>query len=136
MLRTFKRKKIRNRSELAAGEIAGQLFDAGDNCAQAVLQATCPEVTSDLVKMAAAFGGGIGNSKCLCGAVSGGVMALGLQDNGARSGEVVSDFRKRNRTTCCKALSAPFTWLSKEHSANCRRLTIETAEHIARILNE
>ena len=136
MLRTFKRKKILNRSELATGEIAGKLFDAGDNCAQAVLQATNPEVTSDLVKMAAVFGGGIGNSKCLCGAVAGGVMALGLQGKGDRSGEVISGFRERNRTTCCKALSAPFTWLSNEHTGNCRRLTVETAEHIARILND
>lgn len=136
MIQAFKRKRILTRTELAAGEIAGQLFDAGDNCAQAVLQATCPEVGSDLVKIAAAFGGGIGDSKCLCGAVSGGVMALGLQGKGHRSAEVVAGFRERNRTTCCKALSAPFTWLSKEHTNNCRKLTVETAEHIARILNE
>lgn len=136
MLRAFKRKKILKRSELAAAEIAGQLFDAGDNCAQAVLQATCPEVSSDLVKMASAFGSGIGESKCLCGAVSGGVMSLGLQGKGDRSGEVVSGFRERNRTTCCKALSAPYSWLSKEHMANCRHLTVETAKHIAAILDE
>ena len=63
-------------------------------------------------------------------------MALGLQGKGAQSAEVVLGFRQRNRTTCCKALSASNLWLSKDHISNCRRLTVETAEHIARILND
>ncbi|WP_245547365.1 C-GCAxxG-C-C family protein [Halobacteroides halobius] len=32
----------------------------------------------EMVKLASGFSIGIGKSKCLCGAVSGGVMALGL----------------------------------------------------------
>jgi len=134
MFRRFRRKKILADSVTSAGEKAGRLFDAGYNCTQSVLQATCPQVGEDLVKMAAAFGGGIGDSKCLCGAVTGGVMALGLQEKGAISGELVTAFRSRNRTTCCKALSAPYVWLSREHLANCRRLTVETAEEVARLL--
>jgi len=134
MFRRFRRKKILADSVASAGEKAGKLFDAGYNCTQSVLQATCPQAGDDLVKMADAFGGGIGDSKCLCGAVTGGVMALGLQGKGAVSGELVAAFRTRNRTTCCKALSAPYTWLSREHLANCRRLTVETAEEVARLL--
>jgi C_GCAxxG_C_C family probable redox protein len=134
MLRKFRRYNIVQQSDFSAEEKAGQLFDNGYNCAQSVLQATCPKAGVDLNNIAAAFGGGIGNSKCLCGAISGGVMALGLRGKGKRSDEVVIGFKARNRTTCCKALSAPFVWLSKEHSDNCRRLTVETAEHIARII--
>ena len=135
MLRMLRRSNIIQKTDISIKEKAGQLFDNGFNCAQSVLQATCPEVGKDLNTVAAAFGGGIGNSKCLCGAVSGGVMALGLQGKGKRSAEVVTEFKKRNRTTCCKALSAPFVWMSTEHSDNCRRLTVETAEHIDKILN-
>lgn len=136
MLRKFRRFNIVQQTDLSAKQRAGQLFDNGFNCAQSVLQATCSEVGKDLNNIAAAFGGGIGNSKCLCGAVSGGVMALALQGKGKRSADVVTEFKKRNRTTCCKALSSPFVWMSADHSANCRRLTVETAEHIDRILNE
>lgn len=136
MLRKLKRSSIIQQTDISIKEKAGQLFDNGFNCAQSVLQATCSDVGDDLNNIAAAFGGGIGNSKCLCGAVSGGVMALGLQGKGKRSAEVVTEFKKHNRTTCCKALSAPFVWMSKEHSDNCRRLTVETADHIAKILND
>jgi C_GCAxxG_C_C family probable redox protein len=136
MLQKFRRLNATQNHDLSAGERAGQLFDSGCNCAQSVLQATCIKISDDLNNIAAAFGGGIGNSKCLCGAVSGGVMALGLKGKGKHSAEVVNEFKLRNKTTCCKALSSPFVWLSKEHSENCRRLTVETAEHIARILND
>jgi len=136
MFRFFRRKKILANEAASAGEKAGQLFDAGYNCTQSVLQATCPQAGDDLVTMAEAFGGGIGNSKCLCGAVTGGVMALGLQGQGKASGDLVAAFRTRNRTTCCKALSAPYTWLSSAHLSNCRRLTVETAEEVVRLLQK
>jgi C_GCAxxG_C_C family probable redox protein len=136
MFRFLRRKKILASEAASAGEKAGQLFDAGYNCTQSVLQATCPQAGNDLVTMAEAFGGGIGNSKCLCGAVTGGVMALGLQGKGGHSGALVTAFRADNRTTCCKALSAPYIWLSKEHQANCRRLTVATAEEVARLLQK
>jgi len=134
LFRRFRRRKVLADNTTSAGEKAGKLFDAGYNCTQSVLQATCPQAGADLIKMAEAFGGGIGDSKCLCGAVTGGVMALGLQGKGSISGELVAAFRARNRTTCCKALSAPYPWLSHEHLANCRRLTSETAEAVARLL--
>jgi len=117
-------------------ERAGRLFDAGLNCTQAVLQAATGTEDPRLLEMAAAFGGGIGGSQCLCGAVSGGVMALGLNGRREKAGELVAVFRSRNRVTCCQGLSAPFRWLSREHRANCRRLTVETAEWVGRLLPE
>jgi C_GCAxxG_C_C family probable redox protein len=115
-------------------ERAGRLFDAGLNCTQAVLQATTGTEEPRLLEMAAAFGGGVGGSQCLCGAVSGGVMALGLNGKGEKAGELVAAFRERNRVACCQGLSAPYRWLSPEHQANCRRLTIETARVVERLL--
>ena len=116
------------------GERAGRLFDGGMNCAQAVLQATTGSDDPKMMEIARAFGGGIGGSRCLCGAVSGGVMALGLGGRRKRAGELVAAFKARNRTTCCKGLSAGYAWMSREHKQNCRRMTTETAEVVARLL--
>ncbi len=118
----------------APGEVAGRLFDVGGNCAQAVLQATTGLDEPRLLAMAEPFAGGIGGSRCLCGAVTGGVMALGLEGQGEKSGELVAAFQERNRITCCKLLSAPYRWLSPEHQDHCRRLTVETAELTAELL--
>ena len=97
---------------------AGVLFDGGCNCAQAVLQATTGRDDPELMGMAGAFGGGIGRSGCLCGAVTGGVMALGLLGEGKRNGELVEAFRREFKTTCCRGLSKDYRWMSPEHKAN------------------
>jgi len=133
--RLFARHSGGRQKVVAAGR-AGQLFDGGDNCAQAVLQATLGDVDPRLLQVGAAFGAGIGGEKCLCGAVSGGVMALGLSGRQRHAGALVRMFRDRNRTTCCRALSAPYRWMSRDHLANCRRLTIETAELVESLLQD
>ena len=124
------RKRRARQAAAAAGncaEKAGALFDGGYNCAQAVLQATTGRTDPELLQMAEAFGSGIGASGCLCGAVTGGVMALGLSGQSARGGELVAAFRKEFRTTCCRGLSKDYQWLSREHKANCRRITAAAA---------
>lgn len=117
-----------------AASRAGELFDQGLNCAQAVLQATTGRDEPELLAMAEGFAGGIGNRGCLCGAVAGGVMALGLQGKGDRAGRLVEEFQANHRTTCCRSLSKDHTWLSREHLANCRRLTIATAAQVENLL--
>ncbi|MCM2265820.1 MAG: C-GCAxxG-C-C family protein [Desulfuromonadales bacterium] len=117
-------------------EQAGALYDGGYNCAQAVLQATTGRGDPELLAMAEAFGGGIGKSGCLCGAVTGGVMALGLSGHPERGGELVAAFREQFRTTCCRGLSKDYRWLSREHKANCRKLTVATAGMVERLLKK
>ena len=130
----------RRRAQQAAAQLvdcegkAGALYDGGYNCAQAVLQAATGRSDPELLAMAEAFGGGIGASGCLCGAVTGGVMALGLKGQGERSGELVAAFRAEFRTTCCRGLSKDYRWLSREHKANCRRITVATAGMVAKLL--
>jgi len=64
------------------GEKAAKRFDEGYNCAQSVLL-TIFEYWSgenDLIpKIATAFGGGIGRCGSVCGALAGGVMAIGIK---------------------------------------------------------
>ena len=135
LLKRFIYRRARSVTGGSAGERAGRLFDTGLNCAQAVLQATAG-ADETLLEMSGAFGGGVGGSKCLCGAVTGGVMALGLRGRGRKAGKLVALFRERNKVTCCKALSAGYPWKSPEHLANCRRLTVETATLTEQLLHD
>ena len=117
-----------------AGSRAGEYFDRGNNCAQSVLLANCEVASEDLLEIAKSFGAGIAGAKCLCGAVSGGVMALSLAGVGKQSKLLVEAFRRQHRITCCSGLSKAFRWRSDEHRQNCRMLTVSAAEITARIL--
>lgn len=136
MLKKFWRRQEQTQKATNVREEAGRLFASGRNCAEAVLQATAGVDDPQMLAMAKAFGGGIGGRKCLCGAISGGVMALGLRGRGKLGGRLVDEFKAKNRVTCCIALSRPYRWKSPEHLANCRRLTEETAETVQRLLAE
>ena len=137
----FKALRLRRAQKTATSsadcaERAGLLFDGGYNCAQAVLQAATGRDDPELLAMAEPFGGGIGKSGCLCGAVTGGVMALGLLGKGKNNAELVAAFRREFGTTCCRGLSKNYCWLSREHKANCRKLTVTAAGIVARLLND
>lgn len=118
-----------------AEELAGEFFDRGNSCTRSVLLAT-GHASEELLAAAAGFGGGIGKSGCLCGAISGGVMALGLHGHGSRSAELVTAFKERFKTTCCRGLSKGFTWMSAEHRANCRTITTTTTGIVEQLLQQ
>ena len=66
----------------AVSERAADYFEAGFNCAESVLMSLAESIgaRSDLVpKIATPFGGGIGRRGSVCGALTGGVMAIGLK---------------------------------------------------------
>lgn len=132
--RLFTTARNKSTTDESVRDRAGRLFASGLNCAQAVLQAAADVKDPEMMAMAKAFGGGIGGSKCLCGAISGGVIALGLKGKGGKSGELVEIFKERHRMTCCSALSRPYEWKSREHLANCRKLTEDTAEMAENLL--
>ena len=63
-------------------ETGARLFEAGFSCSQAVLAAHCEDYgleRSLALKVAGAFGGGMGHIGETCGAVSGALMLLGLK---------------------------------------------------------
>ncbi len=63
-------------------EVAVEKFLSGYNCAQAILFAFGPGLGLDAeraLKLATGLGGGMGGSGEVCGAVTGGILALGLQ---------------------------------------------------------
>ena len=131
-----RRKKILADETSSAADKARKLYRSGDNCAQAVLQATCPEVSEEIVQMAEVFGTGIDDSRCLCGAVAGATMSLSLQGQGNKASQLIEQFRTQYKTTCCKGLTVRHQWLSKEHIESCREMTAETAGIVASLLKK
>ncbi|MGD0712377.1 MAG: C-GCAxxG-C-C family protein [Bacteroidales bacterium] len=62
-------------------EKASRSFDSGYNCAQSVLLAFADELKLDesiILKIASGFGGGMARMQDTCGAVAGGIMAIGM----------------------------------------------------------
>lgn len=62
-------------------KLAGELFESGYNCAQAVFGAFSDITGIDIksaAKLASPFGGGLGRMREVCGAVSGMYMVLGV----------------------------------------------------------
>jgi C_GCAxxG_C_C family probable redox protein len=74
----FKGEKIMSkRSELAVNK-----FSSGYNCAQAVFFSFCDDLNIDkdtALKIACGFGAGMGRNQEVCGAVTGGIMVLGVK---------------------------------------------------------
>ena len=91
-------------------------FNDTKNCAQSVLGAYSEDYNLDkdmLYKIAIAFGGGMGHTNGICGALSGGLMVLGLKHNKdefdkettyTRTRQLMDEFIRRNGTRDCEKL--------------------------------
>jgi C_GCAxxG_C_C family probable redox protein len=98
------------------------------------------------VRLASGLGEGLGGRGCICGALNGGVLALGLflgtstpgWHNGKRvrtaSSELHDFFRQSFGATCCRVLTKDVPSASKEHRRQCALRTGRTAEETARII--
>lgn len=66
---------------MSRSEIANNMFFSGYNCAQSVLYSFCEDLNIDkniALKIACGFGAGMGRKQEVCGAISGGIMVLGM----------------------------------------------------------
>lgn len=102
-------------------ERAVNLFDSGFNCAEAVLLALSKESGQKVTlipRIATGFGGGIGRSGGICGALSGAVMAIGLQIGCDKAEE------KEKRNATCEKVQRMIEAFEKEFgSIQCKKLT-------------
>ncbi len=101
-------------------DIAAEKFLSGYNCAQAILYTFAPKFGLDpdmALKLATGLGAGMCRRGEVCGAVSGGIVALGLkfgrgagQERSATeqtyqlAGELMSRFEKRHGSCLCRIL--------------------------------
>ena len=118
---------------------AEALYRSGKyHCAEAVLAAVShhfrPDLPEEIIQMASGFGGGSGIG-CLCGAVSGGTIALALvlQDDKKQITHLTRElhvwFKEKYGVTCCKTIR-------QTHKGVCPVLTGEVAEKIAVMLSK
>ena len=132
-------------------KIAENYFRSGGyNCAESVLKTLMEELELDVppetLKAATGFGGGIGGTGCTCGALAGGVMAIGLVcgrteagDPSAAvarglSGELQRMFSQRHGSTCCRVLTRALERGTQERKDRCAVLTGEMAREAAALI--
>jgi C_GCAxxG_C_C family probable redox protein len=142
----------KSRIEVAAkalGSRAGLLYrDRKLLCSEAVLVTLNEAFRGNLtqeqaVALASAFPVGLGGSGCLCGAVSGAALAIGLflgrtKPGGLGSRRVQAEvaalhtlFRKEFGSTCCRVLTREVKSDPKRHFEQCAGLTEAGAEMAA-----
>lgn len=100
------------------------------------------------LQIGSAFCHGMGGAGCSCGAMSGGVAALGVflgphSKDGLRKKKfekivrkLHDQFRERNRVACCRVLTKKVKHDRKAHHASCLDLTSGGAELAVRLLLE
>lgn len=131
---------------------AQDLFRGGFFCSEAVVSAIRSnfelDIPEEVIAMASGFPVGIGRSKCLCGAVSGGVMALGIFFGRTKQGdpkveknlEVAKElhdwFKEENgkNSLCCRILTKEFDMKQGEHKEQCIYFTGLVAGKVAEIV--
>lgn len=126
---------------------AGGCFQKGEfYCSESVLH-TLNEFLGwpfdrAVVRLAAGFPVGIGRSGCVCGAISGGVMALGMvygRDPGSPmnssmfplAAELHDYIKKSYKSTCCRVITKDLVFNSPERKAHCVKITGEVAAWVA-----
>ncbi|MBW9155244.1 C-GCAxxG-C-C family protein [Clostridium tagluense] len=136
-------KKIRRDAE--------ESFRKGDYfCSEAIVSSIKSNfeipMPDEMIAMASGFPIGIGKSKCVCGAVSGGVMCLGyffgrttggdskVQNTLKLANELQESFKNNHKVLCCKVLTHGMDMASGEHKAQCISFTGEIAQKAAQII--
>ncbi len=92
----------------------------GFNCAQAVLHASCDRLSFDkeaALRLACGLGAGMGRKQEVCGAVTGGILALGL-----KYGRGEKDDRSRTEATYAKTRELMRRFEARHGSCICREL--------------
>lgn len=118
-------------------------------CAEAVMVTLNQDLNGGLsesqaIAMAAPFSIAMGESGCLCGALSGAVMACGLfivsrrpyqrRATRARARQLHDFFKAANGATCCRVLSCKVKHDRNAHFQQCAGFTAGAAEMAARMI--
>lgn len=134
---------------------AEDYFRGGYFCCEAVMAAIRDnfelDVPKEVIAMASGMAVGAGRSGCMCGAVNGGILALGLffgrtEQSGPQDPKVVKCmqlthelhdwFRQTNgkNSVCCRVLTREFDMGKGEHKEQCIYYTGLCAGKVAEII--
>jgi C_GCAxxG_C_C family probable redox protein len=133
-------------------EKAEGYYMAGDfYCSETVLKVIHEHfktgLPADIVSLASPFPHGVGGSGCVCGALVGGSMALGMifgrtaaKDNEKvkksmeLSHELHDIFKGKQKATCCRVLTRNVEHGSPEHMQQCAQRAALVTEETAKII--
>jgi C_GCAxxG_C_C family probable redox protein len=126
---------------------AGGCFQRGEfYCSESVVHTLNEflgwQFDRSVVRLAAGFPVGIGKSGCVCGAISGGVMVLGMvygRDPGKTmdsrmfpvAAELHNHIKELYKSTCCRVITKDLVFNSPERKAHCVKITGEVAAWLA-----
>jgi C_GCAxxG_C_C family probable redox protein len=115
-----------------------ELFKNNYSCSESIIQACIEEGLCDpaLLPCATTFSAGM-SSGCICGAVSGSQMVLGYlfgRNNKfgnqvfarEKAANLVEEFKKRNKVTCCRILCAGLEGSAKKE--HCSKFVSDACE--------
>lgn len=121
-------------------------------CSEAVVKTLMDafqlDVPEDVIKMASGFPVGMGGMGCTCGALTGGILVLGMiygrkeaKDPSVNkamelSARLYQVFCQRHKVSCCKVLTRGMEKGSPEHMEQCISFTGEMAYETAKIILE
>jgi C_GCAxxG_C_C family probable redox protein len=102
-------------------------------------------VPDEMVRLASGLPVGMGQAGCACGALTGGVMALGLKYGRTSAGaatpgmfeaakELHDRFEARRKRVCCRVLTRNLKLGSPEHVQQCITITGEVAADVIDLL--
>lgn len=119
-------------------------------CSEAIVKVIKDEFElpfpDEAVAMASGFPVGMGGSGCTCGAIAGGIMALGMvfgrteaKDPKVKKAmelakELHNTFKDRHGCLCCRVLTRGMELGSPEHMQQCITFTGEVAAETAKII--
>ena len=132
--------------EFKFSDLAPKYFlEQGYSCSESFAKSAVDMGLADesVINIATSFSGGMG-SGCLCGAVAGAQMIIGLlhgktKDNQARAlaREFYQKFIEIHKVTCCKVLTKNFDdFHSKERKEHCANMVYDSAKILDEILEK
>lgn len=134
---------------------AEEFYRGGYFCCEAIMASVKKnfelDVPDEVIAMSSGMSVGAGRSGCMCGALNGGVLALGMffgrtAQNGPKDPKVVKcmqltnelhDFFKNTngkKSVCCRILTREFDMGKGEHKEQCIRYTGLCAGKVAEII--
>ncbi len=126
-------------------------YENGLSCSEAIITAA-EEIgickfndINEIHKIASMFSNGMLNG-CLCGALAGSQIVLGCifgrnisersKMSKLISAKFIQTFKEKRKTTCCRALSAPYRDNPVERRENCANIVAESAHILEDLVNQ
>ena len=127
-------------------ETALDYFKNGYSCSESVVKACIDFGLSDeiILPCATTFSAGM-SSGCVCGAISGAQLVLGYlygRNNKfnnqisarEKAAELVSEFKKRNKVTCCRILCSGLEGSQKKE--HCCKMVYDSCEIVENLVEQ